>query len=84
MCNHEWRTSVSNRNNQNTGCPKCVKKRVAKAISRKVIQLSLDHSVITEFCSVAEAERQTGIKHIASVCRGEREKAGGYLWEYAE
>ena len=84
LCNHEWRTSVSNRNNQNTGCPKCVKKRVAKAISRKVIQLSLDHSVITEFCSVAEAERQTGIKHIASVCRGEREKAGGYLWEYAE
>ena len=84
LCNHEWRTSVSNRNNQNTGCPKCVKKRVAKAISRKVIQLSLNHSVITEFCSVAEAERQTGIKHIASVCRGEREKAGGYLWEYAE
>ena len=34
-CNYEWRTAVSNRNNQSTGCPKCAKKRTAQALSAK-------------------------------------------------
>jgi hypothetical protein len=31
--------------------------------------------------SIAEAARRTGIKHIPSVIRGERQTAGGYRWQ---
>lgn len=29
-----------------------------------------------------EAERQTGIKSIHKVCRGEGETTGGFIWKY--
>ena len=29
-----------------------------------------------------EAERQTGIKSIHKVCRGEGETIGGFIWKY--
>lgn len=85
-CNYEWRTSVANRNNQRTGCPKCAKKRTAQALSHRVIQLSLDNNVIAEYCSLAEAEKQTGIGHgqISRVCGGKRKTAGGYIWKFVE
>ena len=83
-CSYEWRTSVYNRNHLNTGCPRCAKKRAAQALSHRVVQLSPDNQVIAEFGSIAEAERETGIKHISSACRGDREKAGGYIWKYVE
>ena len=88
VCGFEWKTSVCNRNLQNTGCPKCVKKRSAQllSISYRVMQLSLDKSIITVFDNPAEAERQTGIKRssIMRVCRGDRKSAGGYFWKYVE
>lgn len=31
---------------------------------------------------IAEAERITGIRHISNVCRGVRQTAGGYHWQY--
>lgn len=85
-CNYEWRTTVANRNNQSTGCPKCAKKRTAQALSHHVIQLSLDNNFIAEYNSLAEAEKQTGIGHghISRVCRGERKTTGGYIWKYVE
>ena len=85
-CNYEWKTSVSNRNNQNTGCPKCSKKKTAQALSHRVIQLSLDYKVIAEYSSLMEAEKQTGIRHgdISRVCSGKRRTAGGYMWKYIE
>lgn len=85
-CNYEWRTAVSNRNNQSTGCPKCAKKRTAQALSHRVVQLSLDNNVITEYSSLTEAEKQTGINHgqISRVCRGKIKTAGGYIWKYVE
>lgn len=78
-CGYEWKTSVSNRNNQNTGCPKCSKKKTAQALSHRVIQLSSDNKVIAEYSSLAEAEKQTGVGHgqISRVCNGKRQSAGG-------
>jgi hypothetical protein len=36
----------------------------------------------TVYGGIAEAERQTGIKHISNVCCGSRQTAGGYHWQY--
>lgn len=51
---------------------------------KKVIQYTLDGKFIKEYCSANEASRQTGIlcTNICRCCRGERNKAGGYKWNY--
>lgn len=51
---------------------------------KKVFQYSLDFDFITEFKSVSEASRNTGISKtcISRCCRGEREQTGGFLWKY--
>ena len=36
----------------------------------------------TVYGGIAEAGRQTGIKHISNVCCGARKTAGGYHWQY--
>ena len=40
--------------------------------------------IIETFKSISDATRQTGISssNITSVCKGNRKKAGGYLWAY--
>lgn len=58
--------------------------------SKRVIQIDMNGEVIAEFPSYREAQRQTGIKGIDVVCRGEKQKgrrqytAGGYLWKYKD
>ena len=47
-----------------------------------VCQFDKDHNFIEQYPSIAEAKRQTKISHIASVARGERKTAGGYIWEF--
>lgn len=51
-----------------------------------VIQYTLEGEYMDEFYSVAEANRQTGVNSsdIVSVCKGKRNKAGGYIWSYKE
>lgn len=51
---------------------------------KRVIQFSLEGKLITEYNSVAEASRFTGINKfsIAKVCRLERKQAGGFKWKY--
>ena len=44
--------------------------------------MSLDGTIIDEYPSAAEAERQTGIKSIHKVCRNEKESSGGFIWKY--
>ena len=44
--------------------------------------MSLDGTIISEYPSAMDAERQTGVKHISKVCRGERKSAGGFIWKY--
>ena len=36
------------------------------------------------YYSAAEAKRQSGIEHIGCACRGERNTAGGYHWEFID
>ena len=38
--------------------------------------------IVAEYSSVAEAFKQTGIRHISEAACGKRRTAGGYQWEY--
>ena len=57
-------------------------KRVAEKLSKKVIQLDLNDSVLNEFESMGQAERETGVPigNISRCCNGKRKSAGGYKW----
>ena len=46
--------------------------------------MDLDGRTLQKYKSVAEASRQTGISKtcISRCCRGERDKSGGFKWEY--
>ena len=50
-----------------------------------VLQLDENDIFINRFESIREAEEKTGVQHsnITAVCKGKRDKAGGYKWEYA-
>ena len=52
--------------------------------SKAVIKLTLDGCFIEEYYSLSQASRSTGIQKtdISKVCRGKRNKAGGYVWRY--
>ncbi len=52
----------------------------------KVTKYTLDDVFISEYDSLADAEKETGIfqTHISKVCRGERKTAGGYIWKYSD
>ena len=60
-------------------------KREADKRSKKVFQFSIEGRFITQFCSVAEAARKTGVNasSIAKCCRGEYALAGDFRWEYS-
>ncbi len=59
--------------------------RVAKALSKKVIQLSLSGEFIKEWESTAECGRNGFNQgHVAECCRGERKTHKGFLWMYAD
>lgn len=55
-----------------------------KDMSKHVIQMTLDGSVIAEYPSAREAERVTGIKcqNIGQCCLGRRKTASGFKWKY--
>ena len=80
VCGYEWKTSICSRTGKNnTGCPHCSKSKIN---AKCVIKMSLDGTIISEYPSAMDAERQTGVKHISKVCRGERKTAGGFIWKY--
>lgn len=49
-----------------------------------VLQYSKDGKFISEYPSIREAARQTGItyKNICPCCKGKLRSAGGYIWKY--
>lgn len=53
---------------------------------RKVVQKTLNDTVLCEYKSIMEAFRKTGIQatNISKCCRKLREMAGGYKWQYTE
>lgn len=64
----------------------CDRETQAKALSKPVMQYTLDMIFIKEYPSAAEASRQTGINHtnIIGCCNGKYgyKSAGGYIWKY--
>lgn len=52
---------------------------------KKVVQYLLNGTVLSQFLSVTEASKQTGISKtcISRCCRNERESSGGFLWQYS-
>lgn len=54
--------------------------------SKKILQLTKNGVIIKEWCSIAEAYRQTKIcrQNIVKCLKGLRNHAGGYQWKYKE
>ena len=52
--------------------------------SKPVLQFDKNGNYLNEYLSIKDAERHTGIykENICRVCRGERKRAGGYVWKY--
>ncbi len=57
-------------------------KRAAEKHFKKVIQLDLNDGVLSEFESMVQAERETGVLagNISNCCNGRSKSAGGYKW----
>lgn len=58
--------------------------RAGRAKGKTVAQYTQAGKFVGEYYSTYEAERRTGINraNIGSVCRGERQTAGDYVWRY--
>ena len=79
--NDEWKKNISEAHKR--------KGHLALAANevrrKKVIQYSLNGDFINEYSSITEAAKAVGLKTsspVGMVCRGERNKAGGYRWEF--
>ena len=74
-CSPSYNTQYGNRNTT-----------MVEQRRRDVVMMSDDGTIIREFPSIQEAARAVGISagHICRVCKGERNKAGGYRWKYKE
>lgn len=80
-CGYEWQATPLVRV-RGSGCQKCGYISSAQKKYHPVLQFSKEGKFINEFDSIKEAIEKTGIKHISSVCRGERKTAGGFFWKY--
>lgn len=80
-CNMVYQVNYGDRNN-------IVSKKLLnrKDQSKPVMQYTLDMEFVTEYPSIAEAERQTGInKSTIYYCLINKYKqAGGYIWRYKD
>lgn len=61
-------------------------KESRKLISKPIIQMSLDGEYIKEWSSSMDVERELSINHssITQCCKGNRNSAGKFKWEYKE
>ena len=55
-----------------------------KALTKSVLQYTLDNKFIIEYVSTKEAERQTNTyqSNIVACCKHKIKSAGGYIWRY--
>lgn len=80
--NLEWVTNKENvihayKNNLNNN------RNAIESRKRKVDQLTLENEFIKSYNSIEEAIKVTKINNISAVCRGCRNKAGGFKWRYS-
>lgn len=59
-------------------------KRVNDARKRAVLATNIKSGSVTRFISVSDAERACNTKHVCAVMSGERRKANGYIFKYAD
>jgi predicted GIY-YIG superfamily endonuclease len=64
--------------------PNCTFAKFVDYRKKTVYQYDLNCNLIEVFSSTAEASRKTGVSKtcISRCCREEREKSGGYRWQY--
>jgi hypothetical protein len=80
---NEWKENISKAHKKNKYNP-IVASEVNK---KKVCQLTLSGDVIKVWSSITDAAKGIGLKSsygIGAVCRGERNKSGGFKWKYYE
>ncbi len=83
-CGYEYEASIGHRS-YGTGCPKCGVTKSAHKRSKQVVMLDPETGEsIKVFTSISEASRELGINpsNISMACKGQRKKAGGYIWRY--
>ena len=81
-CGHDYYTTVGHRV-EGTGCPRCGVKKSARSKQKKIIMIDPNtKNTIREFDSITDASKELGINasNISMVCKGQRKKAGGYIW----
>lgn len=85
-CGNEYEASIGSRT-RGTGCPICGRKKVYEALKKPVKMINPStQEIIRIFSSILEASEELKINdsNISMVCKGHRQKAGGYAWEYLE
>lgn len=77
-CDHKYNMNYGTRNKSIS------KKNTNGKLSKPVLQYSQDGTLICEWVSASEIERQLGYIRggISNCCRGETTQAYGYLWKY--
>ncbi len=74
-CSYDPQEAIENRNRVNG-------KKIREMMSKPVYQLDKSGTIIAEFPSIQEAQRQLTITHIWDCIAGRRQTAGGYKWRY--
>ena len=89
VCGYEYKTTIGHRTSTKnpTGCPKCGIEKSTQAKRKPVSMIdSNTGKIIQTYISISDAARKLNINgsNITSVCKGQRNYAGGYKWEYAD
>ena len=61
-------------------------KRMAEKISKRVVQYTLNGTLVAIYPSIKEAARQTGFSggNICNCCRGRYKQAYGFIWKHID
>lgn len=67
-------------------CNECATKSSKESRKKKVVEMTLEGTVIKEYDSARQAMEETGIsdKMISKVCNGNKKTTGGYFWKFGD
>lgn len=75
--------SVKYNNNYGTRLERILKKTTNGKCSKPVLKIDpISNEIVAEFPSINEVQRQLGLTHISECCKGKRNTAGKYKWQY--
>lgn len=79
ISNLEWCDRSHNINHGNRNV------KVARKLSKAVVQIDLNGNNVNEFYGLHEAQKQTGVdfRSIQACCKKRIKSTGGYVWRYA-